>query len=97
MDVFTRIVPFGDFYKKAAAEEIIRREVSDNVMRRKMLRLLALIPAKKSVYLAQQEMSSRNMDEIMERFARLNLSPVTISKLQEVTYLQNLYEYLGEF
>ena len=40
-DTFARIIPFGDFYKKNKAAEIIWKEVKDTVMRRKMLRLLA--------------------------------------------------------
>lgn len=42
MDTFARVVPFGDFYKMDAAVKIIRSEISDTTMRRKMLRLLAL-------------------------------------------------------
>ncbi len=26
MDTFTRIIPFGDFYKKDKADEIVRKE-----------------------------------------------------------------------
>lgn len=52
LDTFTQIIPFGDFYKKDKAVEIIRKEVTDSIMRRKMLRLLILIPGKKSIYLA---------------------------------------------
>lgn len=37
LDIFTRIIPFGNFYKKARAVEIIRREVNDSALRRKML------------------------------------------------------------
>jgi len=53
MDVFTRIVPFGDFYKKDKAVEIVNRDVSDGKLRRRMLRLLDLVPEKKSLLLAQ--------------------------------------------
>ena len=44
LDTFTQIIPFGDFYKKDKAVEIIRKEVADSIMRRRMLRLLVLIP-----------------------------------------------------
>lgn len=44
MDTFARIIPFGDFHKMDAAVEIVRSEVKDITMRRKMLRLLTLIP-----------------------------------------------------
>ena len=94
LDTFTRIVPFGNFYKKAKAVEIIRSEVEDSTLRRKMLRLVALIPEKKSLYLAQKEMNCRNIEKIMKEFAKINISPVTISKRQDVKYLENVYNYL---
>ena len=94
LDVFTRIIPYGDFYKKNKAIELIRREVEDSTLRRKMLRLVALIPEKKSLYLAQKAMNYRNMEKVMKSFAKINLSPVTISKRQDVKYLENMYEYL---
>lgn len=94
MDTFTRIIPFGDFYKKDKANEIVRKEVSDSIMRRRMLRLLVLIPEKKSVHLAQKAMNCRNIEKIMDSFAKINLSPVSISKRQDVKYLENLYAYL---
>lgn len=50
MDTFARVVPFGDFYKKDAAVEIIWKEVKDAIMRRRMLRLLSLIPEKSRFY-----------------------------------------------
>ena len=93
-DTFTQIIPFGDFYKKDKAVEIIRKEVADSIMRRKMLRLLVLIPEKKSLHLAQKAMNCRNLEKIMDSFAKINLSPVTISKRQDVKYMENLYVYL---
>ena len=94
MDTITKIIPYGDFYKKEDAVEILRREVKDNVMRRKMLRMVALIPDKKSLHLAQKEMQCRTMDEVMAMFAKINLSPVTISKRHDVKHLKNIYTYL---
>lgn len=94
LDIFTRIIPYGDFYKKNKAVEIIRSEIEDSVLRRKMLRLVALIPEKKSLYLAQKAMKCRDIEKIMEGFAEANVSPVTISKRQEEKYLKNIYEYL---
>lgn len=93
-ETFTRIVPFGDFYKKDEAVQIIQRDVKDNVMRRKMLRLVELIPEKKSLYLAQKAMECRNMEKVVEAFAKINLSPVTISKRQDAKGMENLYTYL---
>lgn len=95
-DAFTRIIPFGDYYKKDKAVEIIRREIKDDVLRRKMLHLLALIPEKKSLLLAQKAMNCRNVEKVMEGFAKINLSPVTISKRHDIKYLKNIYEYLFE-
>ena len=93
LDTFARIIPFGDFQKKAAAVEIIRSEVKDSIMRRRMLRLLALIPEKKSLHLAQKAMNCREVDKVMEAFARINLSPVTLSKRHDVKHLENLYSF----
>jgi len=94
LDTFTKVIPYGDFYKKDAATDILRQEVSDIVMRRRMLRLLSLLPEKKSLHLAQKEMKCRNMDEVMAMFAKINLSPVTISKRHDVKHLENIYTYL---
>lgn len=94
MDTFARAVPFGDFYKMDTAVEIVRNEVTDRIMRRRMLRLLALIPKKKSLHLAQKEMNCRNVEKVMEAFAKINLSPVTISKRHDVKQLENLYSFL---
>lgn len=93
MDTFIRIVPFGDFHKKDAAVEIVRSEVKDSTMRRKMLRLLALVPEKKSLHLAQKAMNCRDVEKVMETYTKVNLSPVTISKRHEVKHLDNLYSY----
>lgn len=93
MDTFARAVPFGDFHKMDTAVEIVRSEVQDSTMRRKMLRLLALIPDKKSLRLAQKAMNVRDIDKVMDAFTKINLSPVTISKRHEVKHLENLYSY----
>lgn len=93
LKIFTRIIPFGNFYKKGKAEEIIRQEIKDARLRRRMLRLVELIPEKKSLYLAQKAMKYRNMEKVVEVFAKINLSPVTISKRHEVKHLRSLYSY----
>lgn len=94
LETFERIIPLGDFYKKGKAEEIIQSEIKDDRLRRRMLRLVALIPEKKSLYLAQKTMECRNMEKVMKAFAKINVSPVTISKRQDARYLKNLYSYL---
>lgn len=94
LDIFTRIIPFGDFYKKGKAEEIIWQEIMDDRLKRRMLRLVTLIPEKKSLYLAQKATNCRNMEKVMKSFAKINISPVTISKRQDVKYLENLYTYI---
>lgn len=94
LDVFTHIIPYGDYYKKNRAVEIVREKVGDSVLRRRMLRLLALIPEKKSLYLAQKAMNCRNVEKVMEEFAKINVSPVTISKRHDIKFVNSLYSYL---
>ena len=93
LEIFVRIIPFGDFYKKGKAEEIIWREIKDARLRRQMLRLVELIPEKKSLYLAHKALNCRNMEKVVEAFAKINLSPATISKRHEMKYLRSLYSY----
>ena len=59
-----------------------------------MLRLVELIPEKKSLYLAQKAMNCRDIEKVMEEFAKINVSPVTISKRHEVKCLENIYTYM---
>ena len=59
-----------------------------------MLRLLVLIPEKKSLHLAQKAMGCRDVEKVMETFAKINLSPVTLSKRHNAKYLQNIYSYM---
>jgi len=94
LETFTRVIPYGNFFKKQHAVEIIMENVPKKKQREKMLRLLELIPMKKSLLLAQKEMNDRNIDKIMAMFAEINLSPVTISKRPKVKHLRNLYEFL---
>ena len=93
-EVFAQVVPFGDFYKKDKAVDIIWGNVGNRVLRRKMLRLVALIPEKKSLWLAQHDMECRNMDAVMGEFAKIGVSPVTIGKRSKARQLQNIYSYL---
>ena len=94
LEIFVKIIPFGDFYKKGNAEEIIQREIKDVRLRRRMLRLVELIPEKKSLYLAQKAMDCRNIEKVVESFAKINVSPVTISKRHDIKYIKNLYAYI---
>jgi hypothetical protein len=93
LKTFIWIIPIGDFHKKNKAVEIIKREVSDRTLRWKMLRLITLIPEKKSLLLAQKALNYRKIDDVMRKFCSINLSPVTISKRHDTEFLQNLYEY----
>lgn len=93
LNTFARVIPFGDFCKMDAAVEIVRSEVTDSTMRRKMLRLLSLIPDKKSLHLAQKALNCRDVEKVMMVFTKINLSPVTISKRHGVKHLENLYSY----
>lgn len=94
LETFVRVVPYGDFYKKKQAVEIIEKNITKKKQCEKMLSLLELIPKKKSLLLAQKELNDRNIDKIMDMFAKLNVSPVTISKRLDVKHLKNLYAYL---
>ena len=59
-----------------------------------MLRLIDLIPEKKSLLLAQKALQYRKVDEVMAAFAKLGLSPVTIGKREKVQFVDSLYRYL---
>lgn len=88
--VFYHIIPCGNFYKKSRACEIVRQTVKKEKLRRKMLRLIALIPEKKSILLAQKALNCRDIDEVMQEFKRINLSSVTITKRSNVKMLEGL-------
>jgi hypothetical protein len=94
LNTFVQIIPYGNFYKKNKAIEIIQKKVADRTLRRKMLRLLALVPKKKSLLLAQKTMNCRRIKEVMYQFYTISVSPVTLSKRHEVKFLKNLYEYI---
>ena len=94
LDTFMRVVPFGDFYKKDKAVDIIRAKVSDMKIRRRALRLVALIAEKKSLLLAQKTLIYKRIDEVMEAFSDIELSPITISKRHDIKRLDNLYKYM---
>ena len=94
LDVFKWIVPFGDFYKKGEAVDLICKQVSDLKTRRRMLRIVALLPEKKSLLLAQKALNYRRIDEVMSAFAYYEVAPVTISKRHDIKKLDNLYKYL---
>ena len=94
LDTFMRVVPFGNFYKKDKAEEIVRAKVDDLIIRRRMLRLLELVPEKKSLLLAQKALNYRRVDEVMAEFSSIEVAPVTISKRHDIKKLDNLYKYM---
>ena len=94
MDIFAQIVPFGNFYRQDKALEVIRKEVQDSALRRRMARLLILVSQKKSLRLAQKEMNCRNVEMVMEAFAQINLAPVALSKRHSAKFLGNLYDFL---
>ena len=94
MSVFAQIVPYGDFYKKDAAVEIIRQKVKDLRLQQRMMRLIKLIPEKKSVLLALKALNYRESDKIRGAFAKIGLPPATISKRHDVKCLKSLYSFL---
>ena len=94
-ELFYSIIPFGDFYKKEKTIELIRGNKDiDTTIKRKMIRLVELIPEKRSLLLAQKALDYRRIDEVMERFSDIEVSPVTISKRADVKHLQNLIKYM---
>ena len=94
LETFMRIVPFGNFYKKDKAEEIIRAKIKDATIGRKMLWLVGLVPEKKSLLMAQKSLNYRRIDKVMEAFFNIEVAPVTISKRHDIKKLDNLYNYL---
>jgi hypothetical protein len=88
LDTFMRIVPFGNFLKKDEAAEAVKQHVEDVPIRRQMLRLLDLVPEKKSLHLAQKALNYRKLDHVMDVFAEIEVSPVTISKRHDVRRLE---------
>jgi len=59
-----------------------------------MLHLLALVPEKKSLLLAQKALDYRRIDNVMYEFYSIGMSPVTISKRHDIKRLDNLYKYI---
>lgn len=94
MDTFGYIVPKGAHYKKKKADKLIKERVSDGRLRKKMLKLVELIPIKKSLHLAQKALNAWDIKDIMKEFGKINVSPVTISKRSDCKELKSLYDYL---
>jgi hypothetical protein len=93
-EVFTHIIPYGDIHKKDKALEIVKDKVVKNKLKWRMMRLVGLVPEKKSLLLAQKGLSYQHIDELMAEFAELGLSPVTLSRRHDVKSLKNIYDYL---
>lgn len=94
LNTFVDIVPCGDFYRLKDAEKLVNESDFKKNQKDKMLRLLRLIPEKKSLYLAMKELNVRNANEVLMWFAKLNVSPITISKRADTEFLKNLYSFL---
>ncbi|MBD5461969.1 MAG: hypothetical protein HDR24_02740 [Lachnospiraceae bacterium] len=94
LDTFIAIIPYGNFYRLKDAEELVCASNYKKNQKIKMLRLLRLIPEKKSFYLALKELNERNANDIIDWFARLDIAPITISKREKKKFLKNLYCYL---
>ena len=94
MDTFNYIIPQGGYYKKKEAEKLIAEGVKDRPLRRKMLRLLELIPAKKSLHLAQKASGIRDIEKVMDKFSEIGVSPITLSKRHNAKHLKCLHSYL---
>ncbi len=94
MDIFTRIIPSGDFRKKNAADIIVKRDIKDFRLQRRMLHLIGLIAEKRSLLLALKALKYRWPDRIIDAFGKINLSPVTISKRMSINFMPSLYSYI---
>lgn len=92
--VFAAIVPCGNFYRLKEAEALVSTSNLKAKRKDKMLKLLRLIPEKKSLYLAFKELNVRDRNAMLLWFAELNVSPITISKREDVSCLKNIYDYL---
>lgn len=88
--IFSQIIPPGNYYKKSTACEIVQKSVKKESLKRKMLKLIRLIPEKKSLLLAQKALDCRHIDEVMEEFKRINVSPITISKRATPQMLESI-------
>lgn len=96
LEVFSRIVPCGDYYKKKQACELVRQKVKDKRLSRLMLKLIDLIPEKKSMLLAQKALNSRKVDDVMGEFAKIGVSPVTISKRSNCANLNDILSLIQQ-
>lgn len=92
--VFVGIVPCGDFYRLKEAEERVLASDYKNKRKEKMLELLRLVPEKKTLALAFKEMNVRSREDMLMWFAKINVSPITISKREDTRHLKNIYCYL---
>ena len=88
-------MPFGDSYKQNKTIELIRGNKDiDATIKQKMIKLVELVPEKKSLLLAQKALDYRQVDVVMEMFADIDVSPVTISKRADEKMLDNLMKYI---
>jgi len=101
MKFFQRIIPTGDYYIKKQTVSLVENEIASIVAEKKsrenllgkMKNLLELIPKKKSLRDAQKALNYRNIDRVMEAFAAINVSPVTIPKSMKLNHLESLYTF----
>ena len=92
--VFAAVIPYGAFLKQRDAVRLIQAKVSDVRLREKMWRLVALIPTKKSLFGALKAAGCRNTHGLLDAFADIDLSPITISKRHHCPQLANIYDLI---
>jgi hypothetical protein len=96
LTTFTYIVPYGDYYpKKQAIKTVEASDIKKN-QKERMIKLIELIPKRKSMLLAQKDLKIRDFDKLLLLFAKLDVSPVTIPKSVKYKYLKSLYSFLDE-
>jgi len=97
MDTVQYVIPCGDHYKLKHARELVIDGVTDKTLRNKMIRILELVARKKSsLWSAQKAVNVRNIIDIMDKFAEIGLSPISLGKRYKGKRIESLYNYMED-
>ena len=97
MDTIQYVIPRGDHYKLKRTQELVTANVDDKTLRNKMIRILELVARKKSsLWSAQKAVNVRNIIDIMDKFAEIGLSPITLGKRYKGKRIESLYNYMED-
>ena len=95
-EFFASIVPCGVHYQfKVAKEKILNSDLSSK-KKEKMTKLIDLIPKKKSLYSSFKEFDYRDKEKMLNWFAKIDVSPLILSKRAPHKPLDNIYSCLQE-